>query len=355
MAQAFDTSQVPTTLTSSTRRNSSAGTPSSGPSPNPGPLPPATLATRVTVPSSSVARATAASTAASSETSASHRGRPHLELGELGGQRLEVVAAAGAVEGRVGVGPGDVEAGHVRPAPGQGDGGGPADAAGTGRPGHQRDLPSNGRPAGIVCETHRANVATNAGGGASPSAGVSGCGMRAAVTRGGRLVVGEVPDPVPVLGPRRGALALRRHLRVRPARAGRLRATSPGSWTPSACPPWTRRPTASSATSSARRSSSTGPTPPAPSRSGTRVCSVPIIVGPTGVEQIGYSNAYPGALAEHMVLQELLLPPGARRAGHRPGRADRAARRGRARRGAGRPQPRASPASSSAAGRSGWP
>ena len=36
---------------------------------------------------------------------------------------------------------------------------------------------------------------------------------------------------------------------------------------------------------------------------------MPIIVGPTGVEQIGYSNVYPGALAEHMVLQELLLLP----------------------------------------------
>ena len=36
---------------------------------------------------------------------------------------------------------------------------------------------------------------------------------------------------------------------------------------------------------------------------------MPIIVGPTGVEQIGYSNTYPGALAEHMVLQELLLLP----------------------------------------------
>jgi len=42
---------------------------------------------------------------------------------------------------------------------------------------------------------------------------------------------------------------------------------------------------------------------------GTRVCSVPIIMGSTGVEQIGYSNRYPGALAEHMVLQELLLLP----------------------------------------------
>ena len=36
---------------------------------------------------------------------------------------------------------------------------------------------------------------------------------------------------------------------------------------------------------------------------------MPIIVGPTGVEQIGYSNHYPGALAEHMVLQEMLLLP----------------------------------------------
>ena len=26
---------------------------------------------------------------------------------------------------------------------------------------------------------------------------------------------------------------------------------------------------------------------------GTRFCSVPVILGPTGVEQIGYSNAYP--------------------------------------------------------------
>ena len=42
---------------------------------------------------------------------------------------------------------------------------------------------------------------------------------------------------------------------------------------------------------------------------GTRVCSVPFILGPGGMEQIGYSNTYPGALAEHMVLQELLCLP----------------------------------------------
>jgi threonine dehydrogenase-like Zn-dependent dehydrogenase len=42
---------------------------------------------------------------------------------------------------------------------------------------------------------------------------------------------------------------------------------------------------------------------------GTRVCSVPIIIGPGGVEQIGYSNTYPGALAQQMLLQEVLLLP----------------------------------------------
>jgi threonine dehydrogenase-like Zn-dependent dehydrogenase len=42
---------------------------------------------------------------------------------------------------------------------------------------------------------------------------------------------------------------------------------------------------------------------------GTRVCSVPIVVGPDGPEGIGYSNRYPGGLAEHMVLQEALLLP----------------------------------------------
>ncbi len=42
---------------------------------------------------------------------------------------------------------------------------------------------------------------------------------------------------------------------------------------------------------------------------GTRVCSVPIILGPTGIEQVGYSNHYPGALAEYLALQEVLLLP----------------------------------------------
>lgn len=42
---------------------------------------------------------------------------------------------------------------------------------------------------------------------------------------------------------------------------------------------------------------------------GTRVCSMPVIVGPDGPEGIGYSNRYPGGLAERMVLQEALLLP----------------------------------------------
>jgi len=42
---------------------------------------------------------------------------------------------------------------------------------------------------------------------------------------------------------------------------------------------------------------------------GTRVCCVPTILGPTGPEAIGYSNQFPGGLAELMVLQEVLLLP----------------------------------------------
>jgi threonine dehydrogenase-like Zn-dependent dehydrogenase len=42
---------------------------------------------------------------------------------------------------------------------------------------------------------------------------------------------------------------------------------------------------------------------------GTRVCSVPTLLTPTGIEAVGYSNRYPGALSELMVLQEMLLLP----------------------------------------------
>lgn len=40
---------------------------------------------------------------------------------------------------------------------------------------------------------------------------------------------------------------------------------------------------------------------------GTTVCSVPVVFGPAGPEAVGYSNAYPGAYGEAMVLQEALL------------------------------------------------
>jgi threonine dehydrogenase-like Zn-dependent dehydrogenase len=42
---------------------------------------------------------------------------------------------------------------------------------------------------------------------------------------------------------------------------------------------------------------------------GTRVCSVPILFSSNGVEQIGYSNQFPGAMAEQMILQEGLVIP----------------------------------------------
>lgn len=42
---------------------------------------------------------------------------------------------------------------------------------------------------------------------------------------------------------------------------------------------------------------------------GTRVCSIPTLLTPSGIEAVGYSNRYPGALAELMVLQEALLLP----------------------------------------------
>ena len=93
------------------------------------------------MPSSAVTRATAASTAASSDTSACTASARTSCCVQLGRQRLQLVAGAGAVVRRIGVGSGDVEAGHVRPAPGQCNRGGPADAAGAGRAGHQRDAP----------------------------------------------------------------------------------------------------------------------------------------------------------------------------------------------------------------------
>jgi len=40
---------------------------------------------------------------------------------------------------------------------------------------------------------------------------------------------------------------------------------------------------------------------------GTRACSMPVIIRPTGVETVGYSNDNPGGYAERMLLSEALL------------------------------------------------
>ena len=42
---------------------------------------------------------------------------------------------------------------------------------------------------------------------------------------------------------------------------------------------------------------------------GTRVCSVPVAVGPGGVASVGYSNDIPGGYGELMVLTEAMLLP----------------------------------------------
>lgn len=42
---------------------------------------------------------------------------------------------------------------------------------------------------------------------------------------------------------------------------------------------------------------------------GTRVVSVPMALGPAGVELVGYSNRFPGGFAERMLLQEAMLMP----------------------------------------------
>ncbi len=132
--------------------------------------------------------------------------------------------------------------------------------------------------------------------------------MRAAVTRGGQLVVGDVADPVPSSG----------HVVVRSLAAGicgsDLHALADfahftGLMDSVGVP--ILDPTADCVfghefcAEIVEHGPDTAGTLPV----GSRVCSVPILVGPTGVEQVGYSNHYPGALAEHMVLQEMLLLP----------------------------------------------
>jgi threonine dehydrogenase-like Zn-dependent dehydrogenase len=132
--------------------------------------------------------------------------------------------------------------------------------------------------------------------------------MQAAVTRSGQLVVGDVPDPQPSSG----------HVVARSLAAGicgsDLHALADyehftGLMVSVGAPPLDPAADCVFGHEFCAEIVEHGPDTAKTLPVGTRVCSVPILVGPTGVEQIGYSNNYPGALAEHLVLQEMLLLP----------------------------------------------
>jgi threonine dehydrogenase-like Zn-dependent dehydrogenase len=132
--------------------------------------------------------------------------------------------------------------------------------------------------------------------------------MRAAVTRGGQLVVDDVADPVPSSG----------HVVVRSLAAGicgsdlHALADFPhftGLMDSVGVPLLDPAIDCVFGHEFCAEIVEHGPDTAGSLPVGARVCSVPIIVGPTGVEQVGYSNKYPGALAEHLVLQEMLLLP----------------------------------------------
>ncbi len=132
--------------------------------------------------------------------------------------------------------------------------------------------------------------------------------MRAAVIRGGELVVGQVPDPSPASG----------HVVVRSLAAGicgsDLHASADFAhfatmMASAGVPALDPRLDTVFGHEFCAEVVEHGPGTAGVLPVGTRVCSVPVVVGSHGVEQIGYSNTYPGALAEHMVLQEMLLLP----------------------------------------------
>ncbi|HUE06841.1 MAG TPA: zinc-binding dehydrogenase [Acidimicrobiales bacterium] len=132
--------------------------------------------------------------------------------------------------------------------------------------------------------------------------------MQAAVTRGGQLVVGDVAEPVPSSG----------HVVVRSLAAGicgsDLHALADfshftGLMDRMGVPMLDPKADCVFGHEFCAEIVEHGPDTAKTLPVGSRVCSVPIIVGPTGVEQIGYSNKYPGALSEQMVLQEMLLLP----------------------------------------------
>ncbi len=135
-----------------------------------------------------------------------------------------------------------------------------------------------------------------------------GTGMRAAITRGGALIVDSVADPSPgsghvvvrslaagICGSDLHALADFTHFTELMARVG----------APSPDPAGETVFGHEFCAEVVEYGPDTAGTHPV----GSRVCSVPILFGPTGPEQIGYSSVYPGALAEYLVVQELLMVP----------------------------------------------
>lgn len=133
--------------------------------------------------------------------------------------------------------------------------------------------------------------------------------MRAAVTRGRRLVVDDVDDPVPgdgqvlvrtaacgICGSDLHALA---HLDEFIALNGRVGV--PGRLDPSRDIVFGHEFCAEIV--------DFGPNTERTLAPGTLVCSVPMAFGPDGPETIGYSHAFPGGFGELMVLQEATLLP----------------------------------------------
>ncbi len=132
--------------------------------------------------------------------------------------------------------------------------------------------------------------------------------MQAAVTRGGRLIVDQVDDPNPGEGQvlvrslAAGICGSDLHVLDDVERfAGLMQRVGIPALDPSADVVFGHEFCAEVV--------DYGPNTSRTLPSGSRVCSVPVIMGPEGIEQIGYSNGYPGALAERFTLQEALLLP----------------------------------------------